>query len=256
MKNEVRFFLVAWVSLCLFSCGAGKDDLASRVDGSEAETTDKPLAECSQADVEGLQVNLKAAYDEKGKWNPDRVYVSIKLSNPELFRLGGEYIQFLREMSLSTGKISLDPDKLRFRLVTFQEGKATKLEEEEWRTALGWPSLSLVRSNLGIDDVGAFFDKVGLEIELRDKKGDYDVLHSVVYKASDNTAKNRTEQLIPLFYASPGDYQYENVSGDYAGKKRVERSPRLRALHPLAGQSMSSSEYKSAVEAFCSPFND
>ncbi len=86
----------------------------------------------------------------------------------------------------------------------------------------------------------------GLYIQLNDDSiNPYQVIKAVVYNSS-GTVVSQVNSLIPGYYASPADYQF-NTDG-------TARAAILQSLHPLSaqiGSGASAAQYAQTITAFC-----
>lgn len=246
MKNSkqiINTILTLSAAAFLTACGAskqvGSSDFSSRT--TNATSTTKPLAYCSQGTGLEINANLKAFTDAANTVQMNYVYVRMT-SLPTDFTADKSYISMWKWLSNSSGYTYLDSTALKFILVNAATGQALT----DWKNTLRWSDVSALATNLGASDAQSFFNQVNILVDLKDVQGEYDVLKITNYDMATNKAISQTDALLPLFYANPADYAYENN-----GAARAEV---LQGLHPLknyANQGFSSEQFLSMTNNFC-----
>lgn len=247
--------LILMAALTMLSCGSSKDssyDMSSRLSASQVSAGGKPMAYCNQGASGYMTGNTKATVPN-GVWNPQ--YIIYKLSNvPTSFTNDQNYIQFFRWMSSSDGTNFIDKTALKYRVIDLATTNTLSVsghdEITDWKSSLGWSSLSKVSSSLGITDTQTMFKRIALLIDLRDTKGEYDVIRTAYYQTSTNSlvTNGAFDMLLPIFYANPADYATDTNGS--------ARSPSLTKIHPLVGSSLSTSEYQARMDTYCDVFNE
>lgn len=235
--------IAALASITLLSaCGASNQSLnSSSTLPNTYLSSDKPLASCSETVGTDLKGRLQAVKDSAGNVRSDLVYLRLT-ALPSGFSSGSNYIAMWKWLANSSGYTYLDGTALEFKLIN----ASTSQEITGWRTTLTWSDVSAAASNMGVADAQAFFNKVKIMVNLKDTKGEYDVLKVTSYESSTNKAVSQADGLIPLFYANPSDYAYESD-----GSLRADI---LESLHPLksyTSQGFSGAQFKSMAEALC-----
>lgn len=250
MKNKkqiewcLKLFVVGTSLTMMTSCGSLKsDDLSSRLSPEDITSGTKPVAWCNQGNSESYSANLKAYKNANDQWMPQYIYLKFT-DIPSSFSQDQRYFQFYRWMASSDGTTSLDSSALEYRAIDLNTNKVIS----DWKKTMGWSSLSTARTQVGVTDVAGFFKRVAFQIDLRDVRGEYDVLRIASYKTGNNLVDEDFDILMPVFYANPGDYQYEPD-----GRPRADV---LKQLHPLRGTSLSSSEYQARTDSFCDVFSE
>lgn len=230
----------------LMSCGASKstDDMASRLSPGSVTSSGKPVAWCNSGASANYAASQKAYIDSNNNWNPQYGYVKFT-ALPQGFTNNNRYIQFYRWMVASDNTASIDATPLKFQIYDLSTNQLLS----DWRTSLGWNSLASIKSATGMNDINGLFKRIVLKLDIRDVKGEYDVLRTAIYRTSDNLVEEQFDALIPVFNANPADYAIEVTP---EGNRL--RPQTLQDKHPLKGTSMSSSEYAARMEAYCDVF--
>lgn len=246
-KQFLKIFLTVSAAAFLTACGSNKNqanssDFSSRSPVSTTTTSStKPLAYCNHGAGTEINMKLKNYTDSSNTARMDFVYVRMT-SLPANFKDSTTYISMWKWLSNSSGYTYLDSTSLQFILLDSSNGQALT----GWKNTLRWSDIVTTASGMGITDVQTFFDRVNILVDLKDTKGEYDVLKITNYDLSTNKAISQTDALLPLFYANPADYAYE---ADGSARSQV-----LQRLHPFSSnmnQGYTTAQFQSMANDFC-----
>jgi hypothetical protein len=242
-QNTLKTVLVLTILVMMTACGQAKDDssgdLASRATTATptATATTKTYAYCNQRTKSGLAANLMVYADSTGAVRND--YMKVKFTAVPADFASGSYIEFFRWQANTSGTTYLDPTPTQARIET-----ASGQILIPFSPVIYWGQLSQLAANAGISDPSTFMQQIRLVVDTRDPQGQYDVL-KIAYYNSSNAAIINMDMLMPLFSASPKDYQ--NDGGGV-------RASILQGLHPFAAKindGTTAAQFQTLANAFC-----
>lgn len=247
MKNNKQLFtgiLLLSALALLTGCGtsknneAGVSDFSSRVPIADTNTT-KQIASCSSGNGTNINMKMKAFTDTNNTPRMDFVFVRLT-ALPTNFKEGKNYISMWKWLANSSGNTYLDTTALQFFLVDSSDNKTLT----GWKSTLSWSDVATIASGMGITEVQTFFDRVNILVDLKDTKGEYDVLKITNYDSATNKPVSQVDGLLPLYYVNPIDYATETGG--------TPRPTVLKNLHPFAAmEGYTSEQLLSMSNDFC-----
>lgn len=243
LKTVLAISAIAFLTACGTSKNQGSMDFSSRTPFTTTPTSSssKAFALCSRGNGTEINTKVKVFVDSSNTTKMDFVYVRLT-SLPTNFKENKNYISMWKWLASSSGSTYLDPAALEFILTD----ASTNQMLTEWKKTLYWSDVVTIASGMGINDVQSFFDRVNILVDLKDAKGEYDVLKITNYDSSTNKPVSQTDALLPLFSVNPADYAFEpNGSA---------RAQVLQALHPFqsqASQGFTTEKFASMANDFC-----
>ncbi|MBC7420295.1 MAG: hypothetical protein H7328_06155 [Bdellovibrio sp.] len=207
LQTGLQIFLYIFALALISSCSPTKSnptDTSSNT--SVVLSAEKTLAQCNRSTNTNMTFNTAVPQNSNGTYSSDVIkmkfsYLSVAAT------ASGNTIRFFKWRVLN-GSADLDSTPLNIYAYNISTGQSLS------NAATSYPTAQIGQA-------------VGFYIQLNDPAESYQVIKAVVYDTNGAIVSNMNS-LIPAFYASPADYQF-NSDG-------TARSSTLQALHPLNSQ--------------------
>ncbi|MBX2987056.1 MAG: hypothetical protein KF802_04080 [Bdellovibrionaceae bacterium] len=243
-QKKLSMVVLMLAALVLSGCGAAKStdsaDLSSRV--TDTSNTARAWSYCNEGLSQGQSFKLSLySYTENSQVRNDLMY-AMPSALPSDFTTSNDYFQFYRWQASAGSATYLDTSPLSFSILNPSTG-ATILST---RTALRWSDVSGLAAQMGVSTPKDFFRRVWIIIDLKDPSAQFDALMTVLYR-NDNSQRDHSNMLLPIFDANPAGYATEPGGG--------ARPKVLRDIHPFNGTSWTTEAYKSGATSLCAAFS-
>lgn len=227
LTNSITIKLLTAVFVAaLFASCSPKSSSTTTTTTSAYQYGQKTLTSCNHGsnasfDMSTSAVTFPQAVTNYGQVDNSSLKLKLNFAATNI-ATSGITIKFFK-WQVANSQAYLDPSPLSFS----QYDLSTQQTTDSWAYSVAGQSLSVNK---------------GFYIQLNDYSGSYQVIRIVAYDSSGNVVA-QLDQLIPQFYASPVDYQY-NSNG-------TARSLTLQQLHPFYGTGKSAKDVLIALNQYC-----
>lgn len=208
-STYLKLALIAFTTALMTACGTSKSNPTVSTATAYDFGTTKLVADCNKTKDSNFSINTASVTDTNGQ--PSTEWIKLKFNFlSSTVTASGNTVKFFK-WRVVAGSAQMDNTALNFAKYDMSSGQTVGA------TVSSMNALELSSSQ-------------GLYIQLNDPNLQFQVLKAVVYNSA-GTIVAQINTLIPGFYASPKDYQY-NSDG-------TARSVTLQQMHALYGQDVS-----------------
>jgi len=208
-STYLKLALIAFTTALMTACGTSKSNPTASTSTAYDFGTTKALASCNKTKDSNFSINTASVNDTNGQSSTEWIKLKFNFLSSTVTTSGNTIKFFKWRVVGSTAQMDNTP--LNFAKYDMSSGQTVGA------TVSTMSALELSSSQ-------------GLYIQLNDPNLQFQVLKAVVYNSA-GTIVAQINTLIPGFYASPKDYQY-NSDG-------TARSVTLQQMHALYGQDVS-----------------
>lgn len=207
----IKLALITVAAALMTACGTSKSNSSTTSSPLYDFSSTKLLANCNKSKDENFSINTSSVTDSNGQQSSEWIKMKFNFLSSTVMA-SGNTIRFFKWRVVGT-EPQMDNTPLNF----------TKYDLSSGQVASGGTVSSMNALDLSSSQ--------GVYIQLNDPNLQFQVLKAIVYNSSGSIVA-QINTLIPGFYASPTEYQY-NSDG-------TTRSITLQKMHALYGQSVNS----------------
>lgn len=205
-SSYVKLALIALTAALMTACGTSKSNPTATSSSAYDFGSSKLLANCNKTKDSNFSINTGSVTDSSGQYSTEWIKLKFNFLSSAV-TTSGNTIKFFKWRVVSN-TAQMDNTPLSFAKYDLSSG-------------------STVGATVTSMNVLELSSSYGLYIQLNDPNAQFQVIKAVVYNSSGSIVA-QINTLIPGFYASPSDYQY-NSDG-------TPRSVSLQQMHLLYGQ--------------------
>ncbi len=226
-KNTLKVVLILMVASLLTACGSSKSTATSGTEQSSNRfdiNSQKAMAHCNKSVDANFSFNTASVIDDQGRPSTEWIKLKFNFINAEITK-PGNVIKFFK-WRVANGQAVLDETPLMVSAYDPTTGQ----------------TVSSNHSGLAAEQVNGVHR---FYVNLADANGLFQVLKVVAYNSEGKIVGN-LNSLIPTFYASPMDYQFNSD-----GTARATILQDMHTLRSVAVAGWTPAQYTEAFNAFC-----